>query len=297
MITKHNPAYTKIILTLELAFIFTGCAQAAPQPAATRPPPPAIPDIILATTTSTQDSGLLDALHSTFESQTGYLLKPVAVGSGQALKMGEECNADVLLVHASSSEKELMDKGFGVERKLVMHNDFIIVGPPDDPAGIKGAATAAEALAKITGAGAVFVSRGDDSGTHRMELNLWKAAGLEPQGEWYLESGQGMGATLKIASEKAGYTLTDRAAYLATKDDLALEPLVEGDKALLNVYHVITVNPEKCPKVNQEGANAYASYLVSPETQAAIGSFGVDKFGQPLFYPDADKTDADLGLK
>ena len=141
------------------------------------------------------------------------------------------------------------------------------------------------------------MSRGDDSGTHKAELKLWKATGVEPQGEWYLESGQGMGATLKIASEKAGYTLTDRATYLANKADLALEPLVDGDKALLNVYHVITVNPEKCPKVNQEGANAYASYLTSPETQAVIGSFGVDKFGQPLFYPDADKTDADLGLK
>ena len=297
MTSKHTPTYAKLILTLALAFILTGCAQATPQPAATQPPPPAIPEIILATTTSTQDSGLLDALNQVFESQTGYLLKTVAVGSGEALKMGEECNADVLLVHAPSSEKELMDKGFGAERKLVMHNDFLIVGPADDPAGIKGAATAAEALKKIAEAGAVFVSRGDDSGTHKAELKLWKAAGLEPQGEWYLETGQGMGATLKIASEKAGYALTDRATYLATRDDLALEPLVEGDKALLNVYHVITVNPEKCPKVNQEGANAFASYLVSPETQAAIAAFGVDKFGQPLFYPDADKTDADLGLK
>lgn len=292
--SKHTPAYAKVILTL--AFILTGCAQATPQLTATQLPPPTVQEIILATTTSTQDSGLLDVLNPAFESQTGYLLKTVAVGSGQALKMGEECNADVLLVHAPSSEKELMEKGFGAERKLVMHNDFIIVGPADDPAGIKGTATAAQALAKIAGTGAVFVSRGDDSGTHKMELNLWKAAGLEPQGEWYLESGQGMGATLKIASEKAGYTLTDRATFLATRDNLALEPLVEGDKALLNVYHVITVNPEKCPEVNQDGADAYASYLTSPETQAAIGSFGVDKFGQPLFHPDADKTDADLGL-
>ena len=296
---KHLSSLSRIALLLVLPLIFTGCAQGTSPPAPTQPPeqaaPPANAEIILATTTSTQDSGLLDTLNPAFESQTEYLLKTVAVGSGQALKMGVECNADVLLVHAPSAEKELMEIGYGAERSLVMHNDFILVGPAADPAGIKGT-TAVAALKKFVEGGNIFVSRGDDSGTHKMELNLWQAAGLEPEGEWYLESGQGMGATLKIASEKAGYTLTDRATYLARGDDLALDILVEGDKALLNVYHVITVNPEKCPQTNIAGARAYASYLVSPETQAAIGAFGVDKFGQPLFYPDADKTDADLGL-
>ena len=253
-------------------------------------------DIILSTTTSTQDSGLLDVLVPDFQQKSGYTVKTVAVGTGQALKMGEDCNADVLLVHAPSSEKDFMDKGAGKERFLVMHNDFIIVGPASDPAGIKGTATAAEALKKISVAAAPFVSRGDDSGTHKMELGLWKKAEITPQGDWYLESGQGMGATLKIASEKSGYTLTDRATYLANKEGLGLDVLLEGDPALLNVYHVITVNPEKCADVVYDGAKAFADYMVSPETQALIAQFGVDKFGQPLFFPDADKTDADLGL-
>jgi tungstate transport system substrate-binding protein len=281
-----------VVLSL-LAGGLAACAQATPVPTEG----PAVKDLILATTTSTQDSGLLDVLVPMFQDQTGYVVKTVAVGTGEALKMGEQGNADVLLVHAPSSEKELMDKGFGAERFLVMHNDFIIVGPADDPAGIKGTATAAEALQKISDAQAIFISRGDDSGTHKAELKLWDKASVTPTGDWYQESGQGMGATLTIASEKKGYTLTDRATYLANKDTLQLEIMVEGEAALLNVYHVITVNPEKWPKVNNEGAKAFAQFLVSPETQAVIGEFGVDKFGQPLFFPDADKTDADLGLK
>jgi tungstate transport system substrate-binding protein len=257
---------------------------------------PKNPDLILATTTSTQDSGLLDVLIPMFEQQTGYKVKTVAVGTGQALKMGEEGNADVLLVHAPASEKTFMDNGFGGERLLVMHNDFILVGPADDPDGIMATATIEEALQKIAAAGATFISRGDDSGTHKMELSLWKKAGLTPEGDWYQESGQGMGATLKIASEKMAYTLTDRATYLANKDNLTLAIFIEGDAALLNVYHVITVNTEKWPKVNAEGAKAFADFLVAEKTQTAIGKFGVDKFGQALFTPDADKTDAELGL-
>jgi tungstate transport system substrate-binding protein len=178
-----------------------------------------------------------------------------------------------------------------------MHNDFIIVGPAADPAGIRGAATAAEALGKIAAAGAIFISRGDDSGTHKAELKLWTTAGVAHEGEWYQESGQGMGATLTIASEKGGYTLTDRATYLANKANYALDILVEGDTVLLNVYHVIVVNPEKWPEMNLEGAQAFAKFMVDADTQEKIGEFGVDKYGQPLFYPDADKTDADLGLK
>ncbi len=259
--------------------------------------PPANPTLILATTTSTQDSGLLDMLVPLFQEQTGYTVQTVAVGTGAALKMGEEGNADVLLVHAPAAEKELMNAGFGKDRFLVMHNDFIIVGPAADPAGIKGGGPA-DAFRAIFEKSAAFVSRGDDSGTHKMELSFWKKAELDPAGkEWYIESGQGMGATLTIASEKGAYTLTDRATYLASKDNLELEILVEGNKTLLNVYHVITINTEKWPKANYEGALAFAKFLTDPETQKIIAEFGVDKYGQPLFFPDADKTDADLGLE
>jgi tungstate transport system substrate-binding protein len=291
-----------ILMTLLMTVAaLAGCAQATPTAtvAASEAPAtqaPATTDLILATTTSTQDSGLLDVLIPMFEDQSGYSVKVVAVGTGAALKMGEEGNADVLLVHAPSSEKELMDKGFGSERDLVMHNDFVIVGPPDDPAGIKGTPTAVEAFKKIDDAQAPFISRGDDSGTNKMELSLWSKGEVTPEGDWYQESGQGMGATLTIASEKKAYTLTDRATYLANKANLQLDILVEGDPALLNVYHVIVVNPEKWPKVNNAGAKAFAAFMTNPDTQKVIGEFGVDKFGQPLFFPDADKTDADLGL-
>jgi tungstate transport system substrate-binding protein len=288
---------TRLLAILPIVLLLlAACAQkpTAMPPTATVP---AVKDIILATTTSTQDSGLLDVLVPAFEKQSGYTVKVVAVGSGQALKMGEEGNADVLLVHSPSSEKTFMDKGLGSERHLVMHNDFIIVGPTADPAGIKGNGSAVEAFNKIAAATAPFISRGDNSGTNTMELSLWKKAGITPEGSWYQESGQGMGATLKIASEKGAYTLTDRATYLANKPSLGLDILVEGDKTLLNVYHVILVNPSKWPKINVAGARAFADYLVSPEGQKLIGDFGKDKYSQPLFTPDADKTDADLGLQ
>jgi len=266
-------------------------------PAATAPvEAPANPNIILATTTSTQDSGLLDVLVPMFEEQTDFKVQTVAVGTGEALKMGEDGNADVLLVHAPSSEVTFMDDGNGKERFLVMHNDFIIAGPADDPASIKELGPG-EAFAAIYNAGASFVSRGDDSGTHKKEMDFWKKAELEPAGQsWYIETGQGMGASLTVASEKGAYILTDHATYLANKDNLSLEVLLEGNKALLNVYHVITVNPDKWPKMNYAGALAFANFMTDPATQKVIGQFGVDKFGQPLFYPDADKTDDDLGL-
>jgi tungstate transport system substrate-binding protein len=259
---------------------------------------PANPNLILATTTSTQDSGLLDVLVPMFEAQTGYKVQTVAVGTGAALKMGEEGNADVLLVHAPSSEVKLMDAGFGKDRMLVMHNDFIIVGPADDPAKIKGL-TPVDAFAAIYKAGVPYVSRGDDSGTNKMELSFWTKAKLDPNTEkpaWFINTGQGMGASLTVASEKGAYILTDRATYLANKDKLQLDILLEGDNSLLNVYHVITVNPEKWPKVNYEGAMAFAKFMTDPATQEVIGKFGVDKYGQQLFIPDATKTDADLGL-
>ena len=260
------------------------------------PAAPKNPELILATTTSTRDSGLLDELLPKFEAQTGYKVKMVAVGTGQALTMGEEGNADVLLVHAPASEMELMDKGFGSQRDLIMHNDFVLVGPADDPAGIRGIQSSAQALAKIADLKAIFVSRGDDSGTNKKEVSLWNTASVTPEGDWYLQSGQGMGDTLRIASEKGGYTLTDRATYLAQKDTLALDILVEGDAVLLNVYHVIVVNPEKWPKVNVEGAKAFADFLTNADTQKLIGEFGVQQYGQPLFFPDAGKDEASLGL-
>lgn len=258
------------------------------------PAAPANKEIILATTTSTRDSGLLDVLLPMFEEATGYTVKMVAVGTGQALQMGQEGNADVLLVHAPKSEKEYMDGGYGKDRYLVMHNDFIMVGPAEDPASIKASASTAAAFAAIAENQAIFVSRGDDSGTNKAELNLWKAAEITPEGDWYLKTGQGMGDTLRIASEKAGYTLTDRATYLATKDTLDLAIVYEGDKALLNIYHVITVNPEKWPNMNYDGAKAFADWMVSDSTQLVIASFGVDQYGQALFTSDAGKSDDEV---
>ncbi len=278
----------KRIIFLIFCLLLSACAPSAPEN----------PNLILATTTSTQDSGLLDVLIPMFEAESGYTVQTVAVGSGQAMAMGQEGNADVLLVHAPATEIAFMEEGYGKDRALIMHNDFIVVGPAPDPSGIKGKPVV-EALMLISAGNAEFVSRGDDSGTHKAELNLWKKAGYDPKAAapaWYLESGQGMGATLTIASEKNAYTLTDRATYLANKENLQLDVLVEGDNALLNVYHVITVNPEKWEGVNYEGALAFLNFMIAPSTQKTIGDFGVDKYGQPLFYPDADKTDADLGL-
>lgn len=272
-----------------LVMALAGC-QAKTEKAPETAKAPENKEIILATTTSTQDSGLLDVLQPEFEKKTGYKLKVIAVGTGAALRMGEKGEADVLLVHAPKSEKPLVDSGVVVNYSLVMHNDFILVGPESDPAGVKQAKTTAEAMKKIFYKGAIFVSRGDDSGTHKKELSLWQEAKLEPKGQkWYQESGSGMGATLNIASEKQGYTLTDRATYLSQKDKVKLAILKQGDKSLLNIYHVMNVNPEKFNKVNAEGGKAFVDFMVSKETQEIIGKFGVDKYGEPLFFPDAGK--------
>jgi tungstate transport system substrate-binding protein len=287
-----------LLFSLLAVFVLALSACAPAAPVATEVPLPANPNLILATTTSTQDSGLLDVLIPLFEKETGYTVQTVAVGSGQAMKMGEEGNADVLLVHAPATEVTFMENGFGKDRALVMHNDFIIVGPAADPAKIKGMPVV-DALEAVMTKNATFVSRGDDSGTHKAELNLWKKAEFDPKAAapaWYLETGQGMGASLTVASEKGAYILTDRATYLANKGNLELDILVEGDQSLLNVYHVITVNPDKWPKMNYDGALVFVKFMTDPATQEVIGEFGVDKYGQSLFYPDADKTDADLGL-
>jgi len=294
---KHTSIFfTLFVILIFLTMSFSACTQASDSPSESQAAPENS-GIILATTTSTQDSGLLDLLVPIFEEDTGYIVKVIAVGTGQALKMAEEGNADSLLVHAPSSEMVLVDNGDAVDRRLIMHNDFIIVGPPADPAGIAGLASPEEALAQVAANEATFVSRGDDSGTHKKELKIWQAAGMEPSGEWYLETGQGMGATLRVASEKTGYLLTDRATYLAQQQNLDLDIMIEGGPSLLNVYHVMMVNPEKWPKVNEAGAQAWADFLSSAEGQEMIGEFGQDKFGQPLFFPDAGKSEAEMGLE
>ena len=252
--------------------------------------------IILATTTSTQDSGLLDVLLPIFEKKTSYFVKTIAVGSGQAMAMGQKGEADVLLVHSPAAEKKFVAEGYGINRRIIMHNDFIIVGPAEDPAKIKGMRSASESFKKVSAAKVLFMSRGDNSGTHSKEKAIWKAAGINPEGEkWYQQTGLGMGQTLNVAAEKKGYTLADRGTYLALKKNLGLDILVEGDAILLNIYHVIEVNPAKWPKVNSAGAKAFADFMVSKETQDIIKTFGVDKFGSPLFFPDAGKKEEELG--
>ncbi|MDI6775747.1 MAG: substrate-binding domain-containing protein [Syntrophales bacterium] len=252
--------------------------------------------IILATTTSTQDSGLLDVLIPIFERKTGYFVKTIAVGSGQAMTMGQRGDADLLLVHSPEAEKKFVAEGYGINRRIVMHNDFIVVGPPEDPAKLKGTISAVESFKRIASRGAMFLSRGDNSGTHAKEKAIWKACGINPEEKrWYQQTGLGMGMTLNVASEKKGYTLTDRGTYLALKKNLRLDILVEGYPLLLNIYHVIEVNPKKWPRINAAGARALADFMVSRKAQNIIRGFGVDKFGSPLFFPDAGKKEEELG--
>jgi tungstate transport system substrate-binding protein len=252
--------------------------------------------IILATTTSTQDSGLLDVLLPVFEKKTGYFVKTIAVGSGQAMAMGEKGEADVLLVHSPAAEKKFISEGFGINRKIIMHNDYIIVGPAEDPAKMKGMKSTPESFKKIASAAALFLSRGDNSGTNAKEKEVWKAAGINPDGQkWYQQTGLGMGQTLNVANEKKGYTLADRGTYLSLKKNLKLDLLMEGDAILLNVYHVIEVSPTKWPKVNVAGGKAFSEFMVTKETQDIIKTYGVDKFGSALFFPDAGKKEEDLG--
>jgi len=249
---------------------------------------PANKSVILATTTSTQDSGLLDLLIPVFE-KTGYIIKTIAVGTGQALAMGKRGDADVLLTHAPAAEMPLVEEGWLSHRVQFMHNDFIVVGPESDPAKLGGLKSVAQALRKIAERKAAFISRGDDSGTHKMEKELWRAAGIEPGGGWHIEAGQGMGATLRIASEKSAYTLTDRSTYLNLRKTLALKILLEGDPPLLNRYSVMLVNPAKHPRVNSEGGRAFHSWLLSDEALNLIKGFGKDRFGQSLFFLDPVK--------
>jgi tungstate transport system substrate-binding protein len=250
--------------------------------------------LILATTTSTQDSGLLDELLPAFTADTGWHVKPLAVGSGQAIELGRRGEADVLLVHSPAAEEKFVAEGSAGARSLVMHNDFVLVGPRDDPAGIRGM-PAADAMRKIATSQAGFVSRGDDSGTNAREKQLWEQNQIVPSGQWYRSTGQGMGATLRVASETSAYTLTDRATYLSQKANLALEVLNEGDKALLNIYHVIEMTKRAGDRVQPDGAKAFADWITGSRAQKMIGDFGVEAAGQRLFVPDAGKDESALG--
>ncbi len=289
---RSAPRLAARLLSLLFVLLLAACAAPGLPPATPEATPAPIravaspQEITLATTTSTQDSGLLDYLLPLFEEETGIRVNVIAVGTGQALKLGEDGNADVLLVHARAKEDAFMAAGHGVRREDVMYNDFVIVGPPEDPAGIQGLRSAALAFATIAEQQALFISRGDDSGTHAKEQAIWEAAGVEPQGDWYISAGQGMGAVLTMADELGAYILSDRATYLArtlTGIDLAI--LVQGDPILFNPYGVIAVNPDKGPHIQAELANRFIDWLISPPVQEKIGQFGVDKFGQPLFVP------------
>lgn len=267
--------------------IFLGgllCLACAISPAAAQPTA-----VVLATTTSTQDTGLLDVLVPAFEKASGYQVKTIAIGTGAALAMGERGDADVMLVHAPSSEAAYMAKDRGLTRALVMHNSFIVVGPANDPAHVKGSASAQDAFAAIARAQAPFVSRADASGTNVKELAFWKADNIAPAGAWYIKTGSGMADTLHVASQKAAYTLTDDGTYLSQRATLSLVPLLEDAKDLLNVYHVIVVKPIAGHVSNQAGGAAFATFVTSPAGQSIIATYGRERFGRPLFVPDAGK--------
>ena len=250
--------------------------------------------VILSTTTSTQDSGLLDVLVPMFEKKTGLTVKTISVGTGQALALAARGEADVTLAHAPSVERRYVEEGKLLNRRLVMYNDFVIIGPAEDPARIKGLPKAPDAMRRIAQSQSRFVSRGDKSGTHTLETALWKQAGVEPKGAWYLESGQGMGQTLGIAEERRAYTITDRGTWLAFQKRVNLPVLVEKDRPLLNLYSVMEVNPANGPRINAAGGKAFADFMLSAEVQAVIKAFGADKYGQPLFVPVAGKKDEDF---
>jgi tungstate transport system substrate-binding protein len=303
----YKKSISALILVVFLISLLAGCAPAVPAipptaapaatTAATAGPTPTVkptirsatPDrLVLATTTSTQDSGLLDYLLPEFEKQFNTKVDVIAVGTGQALQLGKDGNADVLLVHARAQEDAFMEAGDGTRREDVMYNDFVIIGTAADPAKIKGSATAVEAFQKIAAANATFISRGDKSGTNTKELAIWKAAEITPKGDWYVSAGQGMGEVLTMAEEQQAYTLSDRATYLArTKKGLTLQVLVEKDKSLLNPYGVIAVNPNKGPQINTDLAAKFIDWIISVPVQEKIGEFGKADFGQSLFVPSS----------
>ncbi len=283
---KWMALFMGLLVTLALVAMVAGCGEEE-NGTAGKAEQVERTEVILATTTSTQDSGLLDEWVPMFEEEYPYTVKVIAVGSGAAMEMGRNGECDVMLVHSPAEEEKMVAEGYAIDRRAVMHNDYIVVGPASDPAGVKKAASATEAFAAIANSRSKFISRADESGTHVKEKKIWGEAGIEPQGEWYVESGKGMGDTLRIASEEEAYTLADRGTYLSMKDDLDLEVLSEGDPLLFNNYHVMNVNPEKWPDVNYEGAKAFNDFCVSARAQEFLNEFGVDKYGEQLFYPDA----------
>ena len=297
-----NPVLGTIMITFVLLGLIGslfGCAGTTTTTTATTSKP-ANPQIILATTTSTRDTGLLDLLIPMFEQQTGYQVKTVAVGSGAAIAMGQQGQADVLLVHMPDSELKLVQDGYGINRRLIMHNDFVIIGPKSDPAGIKDMTDPVAAMKKIADSKSLFVSRDDASGTNGYELSIWSQLGITAKGQsWWLSTGQGMGATLIITSEKNGYTISDRGTYLTFFNSKAITStlLVQNPTVMVNPYHVIQVNPAKFSSVNAAGAQAFSDFMVAPATQAAISNFGKITYGQALFIPDAGKSEASLGSK
>ena len=287
-VTIRPIAVTLLVMVVLIGIFVSGCGKKVENSESG--------ELILATTTSTLDSGLLDELLPAFEKEYGVKVKPIAVGTGEAIKMGELGDADVLLVHAKFSEEEFVNEGYGLERVAVMYNDFVIVGPDIDPAGTRGMKSAAEAFEKIAETGSAFVSRGDDSGTNQREKEIWEEAGIDPAGNsWYLETGQGMGQTLTVAGEKQGYTLSDRATYLSRKDTLDLVILFEGDKTLSNQYSAIVVNPEKHPalELNTEAAGDLIKFLTGEKGQEMIGSY--EKYETVLFHPNAKGESRGIG--
>lgn len=282
----------KLLISLLFAAVtggLFGCSKSVEQSAPKKSPPVTVQarPITLATTTSTQDSGLLDVLLTAFEKESEIKVKVVAVGSGQALELGRRGDTDVLLTHSPDAEQKFMDEGYGDQRRAVMHNDFVIVGPASDPAKVTEHTQATDALGAIAASSQPFISRGDESGTHQKELAIWRAAQVEPKGEWYLKAGAGMAQALRIADEKRAYVLTDRATYLALRAELENVIVLEGDERLLNRYSVITLCQSKHPHLQSAPAEAFAKFLVSPRGQDLIGTYGIERFGQPLFVPDA----------
>ncbi|MDX1688188.1 MAG: substrate-binding domain-containing protein [Candidatus Promineifilaceae bacterium] len=309
MINVTNASMSRAVaICLSILFLFLAACQSAQtmveeQPTSAPEEQPTAPSderpiLTLATTTSTENSGLLEYLLPAFEEEYNVDVDVVAVGTGQALQLGEDGNADVLMVHARSLEDAFMEAGHGVRREDLMYNDFVIVGPPDDPAGVAGMEDAAAAFAQIAEAEAPFVSRGDDSGTHTKEKAIWEEAGVEPSGDWYISAGQGMGAVLTMSDEQQAYTLSDRATYLArTLEGTELEILVEGDPILFNPYGVIAVNPDKGEHIQNDLANRFIDWLISVPAQEMIAEYGVEEFGDPLFTPDSEPWRAAQGTE
>ena len=265
---------------------FTALAVLAAAAGCQNPKPPTV--ITLATTTSTQDSGLLDVLVPMFQAQTGIEVKVVAVGSGQALELGRRGDADVLLTHAPAAEERFMAEGWGSERRPVMHNDLVLIGPEEDAAKVRGQKSIATAFSQIAASGSMFVSRGDESGTHQKEREIWKGLGNDPGGDWYVRAGSGMAQTIRIADEKRAFTLADRATYLSMQRNCDLVILTQGDPILMNRYSVMLVSPAKHSHVKGDGAKRFADFLIQPKTKKVIASFGVEKYGEPLFFPDEE---------